>query len=111
MSPEERVLAYYRHLFPALFSSGVECSPVKDMNREEFLMMIRRGWESQPEEFNYECKVEGTIPREISGTFYRNGPGLLDVYGTPLVHPIDGDGMVLYFISFFFHLMFIVSVI
>ena len=26
---------------------------------------------------------------------FRNGPGLLEVYGTPLVHPIDGDGMVM----------------
>eukprot|EP00012_Vannella_robusta_P007097 CAMPEP_0206194036 /NCGR_PEP_ID=MMETSP0166-20121206/6946_1 /ASSEMBLY_ACC=CAM_ASM_000260 /TAXON_ID=95228 /ORGANISM="Vannella robusta, Strain DIVA3 518/3/11/1/6" /LENGTH=501 /DNA_ID=CAMNT_0053610909 /DNA_START=69 /DNA_END=1574 /DNA_ORIENTATION=+ len=55
---------------------------------------IRRGWESQPQEFNYECTVEGNIPNEISGSFFRNGPGLLEVYGTPLVHPIDGDGMV-----------------
>ena len=38
--------------------------------------------------------MEGNIPLEIQGKFYRNGPGLLDVYGTPLVHPIDGDGMV-----------------
>jgi len=40
-------------------------------------------------------RVTGRIPKELRGTLFRNGPGLLEVYGTPLVHPIDGDGMVL----------------
>jgi all-trans-8'-apo-beta-carotenal 15,15'-oxygenase len=38
----------------------------------------------------------GKLPEGLQGTLYRNGPGLLEAYGTPLVHPIDGDGMVLY---------------
>ena len=25
---------------------------------------------------------------------FRNGPGVLNVYGTPLKHPIDGDGLI-----------------
>jgi hypothetical protein len=28
---------------------------------------------------------------ELRGSFIRNGPGGMDVYGTQLVHPIDGD--------------------
>ena len=46
------------------------------------------------QEFDYELEVEGEIPNDLKGTLFRNGPGLLEVYGTPLVHPIDGDGMV-----------------
>jgi len=37
--------------------------------------------------------IEGQVPLELEGTFIRNGPGLVDVFGTPLAHPIDGDGM------------------
>jgi len=49
------------------------------------------------QEFDYELEVEGEIPNDLKGTLFRNGPGLLEVYGTPLVHPIDGDGMVKYY--------------
>jgi carotenoid cleavage dioxygenase-like enzyme len=36
-------------------------------------------------------KVEGAIPRDISGTLYRNGPGQKDSFGVPLSHLFDGD--------------------
>ena len=36
----------------------------------------------------------GTIPRELSGTLLRNGPGLFEVGGQPISQPLDGDGMV-----------------
>eukprot|EP01063_Lacrimia_lanifica_P006530 TRINITY_DN1400_c0_g1_i1.p1 TRINITY_DN1400_c0_g1~~TRINITY_DN1400_c0_g1_i1.p1 ORF type:complete len:948 (+),score=172.17 TRINITY_DN1400_c0_g1_i1:54-2897(+) len=39
--------------------------------------------------------LEGVIPSDLCGTFFRNGPGLREVYGHPLAHPIDGDGLVL----------------
>jgi carotenoid cleavage dioxygenase-like enzyme len=35
--------------------------------------------------------VEGEIPREISGTLYRNGPGQKEVFDVPLGHLFDGD--------------------
>jgi all-trans-8'-apo-beta-carotenal 15,15'-oxygenase len=38
--------------------------------------------------------IEGSIPKELTGTFVRNGPGLSVVHGERLVHPIDGDGLV-----------------
>lgn len=54
-----------------------------------------RGYESQPAEHAFWVeRVEGTIPAELQGTLYRNGPGLLDVAGMPVHHPFDGDGMV-----------------
>jgi len=55
----------------------------------------RKGYESQPNESEYWIEdIEGKIPTDIEGTLYRNGPGLLDVHGTPLQHPFDGDGMI-----------------
>lgn len=55
----------------------------------------RQGYESQYQESEYLIDdIEGEIPLDLSGTLYRNGPGLLDVHGTPLRHPFDGDGMI-----------------
>jgi all-trans-8'-apo-beta-carotenal 15,15'-oxygenase len=38
--------------------------------------------------------VEGTIPRELRGTLYRNGPGQFGVAGTRYTHPFEGDGAI-----------------
>ncbi|KAI8810825.1 carotenoid oxygenase [Cladochytrium replicatum] len=57
---------------------------------------LQRGWESQHVEHSYwvpSADIEGSIPAELQGTFFRNGPGLNEVYGMKLAHPIDGDGM------------------
>tara|TARA_B100000214_G_scaffold320560_1_gene255765 strand:- start:179 stop:550 length:372 start_codon:yes stop_codon:yes gene_type:complete len=44
---------------------------------------------------NAELKlVKGSIPTQISGTFYRNGPGRLERGGKWVHHPFDGDGMI-----------------
>lgn len=39
-------------------------------------------------------RIEGTIPRELRGTLFRNGPGQNDVFGSPNGHWFDGDGMI-----------------
>ncbi|NJK41866.1 MAG: Apocarotenoid-15,15'-oxygenase [Acaryochloridaceae cyanobacterium SU_2_1] len=53
------------------------------------------GHQSLTEEYDYWIdEIEGEIPQELKGTVFRNGPGLLDVGGTPLYHPFDGDGMI-----------------
>jgi all-trans-8'-apo-beta-carotenal 15,15'-oxygenase len=39
-------------------------------------------------------RVEGTLPPELRGTFYRNGPGRFDVAGERYRHWFDGDGAV-----------------
>ncbi|WP_013324929.1 carotenoid oxygenase family protein [Gloeothece verrucosa] len=55
----------------------------------------KKGYDSQPNEYDYWVdNIEGEIPSELQGTFFRNGPGLLDINGTPVKHPFDGDGMV-----------------
>ena len=44
---------------------------------------------------NAELKlVQGSIPKQILGTFYRNGPGRLERGGRWVHHPFDGDGMI-----------------
>lgn len=55
----------------------------------------QRGYQSQHQESaQWLTEIEGSIPAELSGTFFRNGPGLLDIGGTPIAHPFDGDGMI-----------------
>lgn len=53
------------------------------------------GYRSQSEEYSYWITdIEGTIPSDLEGTLFRNGPGLMDVFGHEVKHPFDGDGMV-----------------
>jgi all-trans-8'-apo-beta-carotenal 15,15'-oxygenase len=55
----------------------------------------KQGYQSQPNEYDYFIEeIDGVIPEQLQGTLFRNGPGLLDVHGTPLKHPFDGDGMI-----------------
>ncbi|ACK68915.1 Carotenoid oxygenase [Gloeothece citriformis PCC 7424] len=63
----------------------------KSYNQDEW----KRGYESQLNEYNYWVEdIEGEIPHQLQGTFFRNGPGLFEINGTPVKHPFDGDGMV-----------------
>ncbi len=46
------------------------------------------------DEFSYWVgDVEGTVPHNLRGTFYRNGPGRQRIGGTPYGHWFDGCGM------------------
>ena len=38
--------------------------------------------------------TRGTVPAELQGTLYRNGPGRLERGGQRVHHPFDGDGMI-----------------
>ncbi len=38
------------------------------------------------------AKIEGTLPRDLQGSFYRNGPGRFDLQGERYHHWFDGDG-------------------
>ena len=63
----------------------------KSYNRQDW----QGGYESVTEEFDYWIDdIEGEIPPELSGTLFRNGPGLLDINGQNIHHPFDGDGMI-----------------
>ncbi len=39
-------------------------------------------------------KVEGRIPKALRGTLYRNGPGILELFGERCSHLFEGDGMI-----------------
>ena len=55
----------------------------------------QKGYDSQPNEYAYWIDdIDGEIPLELRGTLFRNGPGLLEIHGTPVQHPFDGDGMI-----------------
>ncbi len=65
--------------------------PERSYSREDWL----KGYQSQPQEYDYPItSIQGTIPSELQGTLFRNGPGLLDINGIPIRHPFDGDGMI-----------------
>jgi hypothetical protein len=68
----------------------------------------RRAWntyESPPEQpqlidpdtgfAEYPVDVEGSLPRDLVGVLYRNGPGKMGVGGERVAHTLDGDGMIL----------------
>ena len=53
------------------------------------------GLENLDEEFDYWIDdVDGTVPADLEGTFFRNGPGRQRIGGTPYGHWFDGDGMI-----------------
>ena len=43
---------------------------------------------------NYMPEIEGTLPADMSGVLYRNGPGLFERNGYRKQHLLDGDGLV-----------------
>ena len=62
---------------------------IEDVHRPLNLERVARGWHGNNRECSYwipEADVEGTVPPELYGTFFRNGPGLLEVYGKKLIH-------------------------
>lgn len=55
----------------------------------------QKGYRSLTQEHDYWIdEIEGQIPPDLTGTLFRNGPGLLDVNGQRVHHPFDGDGMI-----------------
>ena len=52
------------------------------------------GLENLDQEFSYWIDdIEGEIPRDLVGTFFRNGPGRQRIGETKYGHWFDGDGM------------------
>ncbi|NUN64539.1 Apocarotenoid-15,15'-oxygenase [Pseudanabaena biceps] len=54
-----------------------------------------KGYETlKTEQAYWVDEVEGSIPSELEGTLFRNGPGQFDINGEEYGHPFDGDGMI-----------------
>jgi all-trans-8'-apo-beta-carotenal 15,15'-oxygenase len=49
---------------------------------------------SAPGEYEFDARIEGTLPENLRGTHYRNGPGLYERNGLRKRCLIDGDGMI-----------------
>ena len=49
---------------------------------------------SLPTEYDYEARIEGTLPADLRGNLYRNGPGLFDRGGLRKRSLLDGDGLI-----------------
>ncbi len=55
----------------------------------------QKGYTSQLTEDDYWIEdIEGEIPHGLTGTLFRNGPGLFEIENIPIQHPFDGDGMI-----------------
>jgi all-trans-8'-apo-beta-carotenal 15,15'-oxygenase len=58
-----------------------------------------RIFDSLTEEHDYVVdEVEGVLPAQLTGTLYRNGPGINEVGGKPFAHLFDGHGMLSQFV-------------
>src|SRR5215470_5157016 len=57
---------------------------------QAFLAKLGQGLD---EEVDYAAEVDGTLPNGLSGTLYRNGPGLFERGGAKKWNLLDGDGM------------------
>ena len=58
--------------------------------------LVAHLWSSDlPREHDFEpLTIEGTLPRSLRGTLYRNGPGQFGQFGTRYTHPFEADGAV-----------------
>jgi all-trans-8'-apo-beta-carotenal 15,15'-oxygenase len=75
--------------------TSLASKPIPEKERPYSKKDWQKGYESQRREESYWLKtVSGSVPQELTGTLFRNGPGLLDINGIPVQHPFDGDGMV-----------------
>lgn len=56
--------------------------------------LSQRLWtEDLPREHGFEpLEVEGTLPADLRGTLFRNGPGLFGLHGKRYSHPFEADG-------------------
>lgn len=75
--------------------TSIELNPAIAATKPYNLKDWQQGYRSLKQEFDYPIDdIEGEIPPELTGTLFRNGPGMLDVSGQRIHHPFDGDGMV-----------------
>ena len=49
---------------------------------------------SLPTEHTYKARIEGSIPADLRGTLYRNGPGIFERGDVRKKSVLDGDGMI-----------------
>lgn len=67
----------------------------QQVNSNETHQTHHGGFRAMTKEYSYWCDaVEGKIPTDLRGTFFRNGPGRIQIGNDYFGHWFDGDGMV-----------------
>ena len=79
-------------------------TPLFAAGAEDWSSEFARALEANPELLGWkgvdgdrlECtaRIEGRLPSDLQGTFYRNGPAVHERFGVRYQHLFDGDGMV-----------------
>ena len=73
--------------------AAVMTPPSEDVWNDEIRLAWTKAYSSVPGEYDYEIdEIEGSIPSELKGTVWRNGPGNFDRGGKRYEHVLDGDG-------------------
>ncbi len=87
-------LAGLAPLFPlhaAAGGSGWSESFARALEKNPMLL----GWRSvRADRLRCEARIEGRLPAELQGIFYRNGPAVYQRFGVRYRHWFEGDGMV-----------------
>jgi all-trans-8'-apo-beta-carotenal 15,15'-oxygenase len=69
-------------------------SPARLQARENIRLSVRGNRATDLEGQWKLSDIEGEIPKDLRGSFYKIGPGTKDLFGTKLKHYFDGDGYV-----------------
>ncbi|WP_067067002.1 carotenoid oxygenase family protein [Roseateles chitosanitabidus] len=80
----------------AHLANGAAALSAEDFERavaEAPELLPLRGWSGE-DRAAARLRIEGRWPRELNGTLYRNGPGLMSRGGERYRHWFDGDGLV-----------------
>ena len=78
--------------------TSLASKPISEQDKPYSKQEWQQGYQSQRREESYDLElISGAVPEGLTGTLFRNGPGLLDINGIPIQHPFDGDGMVCQF--------------
>ncbi len=69
--------------------------PSASIWNEDIKQRWTTAYDSMPGEFEYEVDdIEGTIPADLCGSVWRNGPGNFERGGERYAHVLDGDGLI-----------------
>ena len=70
-------------------------APSVDVWNDEIREAWTRAYSSVDGEHDYEItEIEGTIPADLRGSVFRNGPGNFERGGERFEHVLDGDGLI-----------------
>ena len=71
-------------------------APIARATARQTPISMRFEWNRSLEcEHDFEpLTVEGSLPQDLQGAFYRNGPGAFSVNGKGVTHPFEADGVI-----------------